>query len=235
MEKTPDGKSIRYTIYDIEALWYMGFVDTTQYSLDDWKVVFEDHKQSDGTYLLDKNSFLTLETYRYKGELHIPFDAMQINEGFYTDEGLRELIELSIRPSCSVPEREFDKFFEDLKNQFRSEDNLIKIEREAKLKIKGLIEKNPSPLRNLEIMFDRMITDGTKEKMEKQIAGSEAEIATARAAIESSEFVKTPTKFHSSAINLKNIQKSRKQNEVVADDKSVVLKKIKRSRKGVRG
>ena len=49
LEKTPDGKHLRYNIYDVEMLWKMGFVDTEQYSMNEWKQVFEPYKQEDGT------------------------------------------------------------------------------------------------------------------------------------------------------------------------------------------
>jgi len=237
LEKTPDGKAIRYTLTDIEMLWRMGFVDTREYSLERWMLVFEPFKQADGTFLLEKDAFFALDQYRYKGEVHIPFDAMRINEGLYTDEGLQELLDASIAPSCSLPPDQLKAYFTELKNLFRTPEGLIKIVFEAKQKIKELIDKNPSPLRNLELLFDQMIAQGAYKELEQKVEGAEAERVTAQAAIEASSFSAIPTtKTESAARMLKTVEKAkRKAHALQAEETGVSLKKIRRSRKGLRG
>jgi hypothetical protein len=237
LEKTPDGKGLRYNIYDVEMLWRMGFVDTKQFSMEEWRQVFEPYRQEDGTFLLSKDAFFALDKYRYKGEIHIPFDAMRINEGLYTDVGLNELVEASIEPSCSLSREELQKFFDDLKNEFRTPDNLIKIGPEAKMKIRDMINRNPSPLRNLEIMFDQMLAKGGEPELIEKVEGHEADIATARAALEASSFSASPaSKTEAAASGLKKLAKAKKAVvEVETGAPSVSLKKIRRSRKGMRG
>ncbi len=235
MEKTPDGKKIRYNNADIEMLWYMGFVDTEAYPLNTWKQVFEPFRQKDSTFLIDKQSFLKLDHYRYKGEIHVPFDAMLINEGLYTDEGLNDLIEASIGPSVMMKQADFEAFWEKLKNDFRNPKGLIKIGPDAKMRIRGLIEKNPSPLRNLEISFDQMLSSGQGTDLEQKFEGAKDSMATAQAAMEASTFVQgAANKTHASAQDLKKLQKA-KEKKAVDDKNGVELKKIRRSRKGMRG
>lgn len=237
LDKTPDGKAVRYLPIDIEMLWKMGFVDTQKYSMEQWKLVFEPYKQADGSFGLEKDAFLALDKYRYKGEIHIPFDAMRINEGLYTDEGLSELIDASIAPSCALPPEKLKEFFDTLKETFRTPERYIKIDYEAKRQIRDLIEKNPSPLRNLEIMFDQMIAQGKGKEMGEKIEGAQTEMATARAAIEASTFTAAPTsRTEAAAKSLKGIEKAKKK--AVAQgpaEEGVRLKKIRRSRKGMRG
>jgi len=237
LEKTADGKHINYTIYDVDLLWKMGFVDTEQFPLDEWKQVFEPYRQSDGTFLLDKDAFFALDKYRYKGEIHIPFDAMKINEGLYTDEGLQELIDQSIAPSSSLTKENLKAYFDTLKETYRTPEGYVKIAKEAKRQIRDMIDRNPSPLRNLELLFDQSIAKGEDQKMEERIEGTEAEYATARAALEASSFAATPTtKTEAAAKGLKGLEKARKKEAaVVAKDEGVHLKKIRRSRKGMRG
>jgi len=237
LEKTPDGKAIRYTASDIEMLWAMGFVDTQQYSLDEWNRVFEEFRQEDGTFLLGKDAFLALDKYRFKGEVHIPFDAMRINEGLYTDEGFQQLIDASIALSCSFSPEQLKAYFTEFKDLFRAPDGLIKIAKDAKERIKELLDRNPSPLRNLELLFDEMLSVGMSKEMEKKVEGSEAEMATARAAIEASSFTATPTtRAEAAAKGLRGLEKSKKEAAAVKDESSQVsLKKIRRSRKGMRG
>lgn len=237
LEKTPDGKAIRYLPIDVEMLWKMGFVDTEKYSLDQWRLVFEPYKQADGSFRLEKEAFLALDRYRYKGEIHIPFDAMRINEGLYTEEGLSDLINTSIAPSCGLPPEKFKAFFDTLKETFRTPEDYIRIDYDAKRQIRNLIEKSPSPLRNLEVMFDQMIAKGKGKDMEDKIEGAHTEMATARAAIEASAFTAAPTtRTEAAAKSLKGIEKAkRKAAAEKPSDEGVHLKKIRRSRKGMRG
>ncbi|MFH1874947.1 MAG: hypothetical protein ABH859_07175 [Pseudomonadota bacterium] len=235
MQKTPDGKNVRYNHADIEMLWYMGFVDTEQYPLATWKDVFEPFRQKDGTFLIGKKSFLELDKYRYKGEIHIPFDAMLINEGLYTDEGLNELIEASIEPSVMIAQADFEAFWEQLKKDFRNPKGLIKIGPDAKIRIRSLIEKHPSPLRNLEISFDQMLRSGQGADLEQKFEGAKDSMATAQAAMEASTFVQGAAhRTQASAQALKNLQKA-KEKQSVDDKDSLELKRIRRSRKGMRG
>jgi hypothetical protein len=237
LEKTPDGKAIRYTLADIEMLWAVGFVDTQQYPLDEWKRVFEQFLQADGTFLLGKAAFLGLDKYRYKGEIHIPFDAMRINEGLYTDEGFQELIDASIAPSCSLASEQLKAYFTEFKDLFRTPDGLIKISVEAKQRIRELLDRNSSPLRNLELLFDEMLAVGMGKEMEKKVEGSQTEMATARAAIEASSFTAAPTsRAEAAAKGLRGLEKAKKGLAAHKDETSgVSLKKIRRSRKGMRG
>lgn len=239
LEKTPDGKAIRYTILDIEMLWKMGFVDTDKYPMAQWKQAFEPFKQADGSYRLEKPAFLALDQYRFKGEVHIPFDAMRINEGLYTDEGLTQLLESSIAPSCGMSPEKLEEFFTTLKETFRTPDGLIRIDSKAKKIIKELIGKNPSPLRNLEIMFDKMLYKGKDKEISEKVEGARTEMATARAAIEASSFSSMPaTRTEAAAKNLKVLEKAKKKEAAPAASEKeggVHLKKIRRSRKGMRG
>ena len=236
LEKTPDGKAIRYLPIDIEMLWKMGFVDTEKFPMDQWKLVFEPYRQGDGSFLLEKDAFLALDKYRYKGEIHIPFDAMRINEGYYTDEGLHELFDASVAPSCNYDGERLKAFLDALKETFRSPDGLIRIDVEAKKQIRNLIEKNPSPLRNLEIMFDQMIAQGKGKEMGEKVELADTEMATARAAIEASSFTASPTsRSEAAAKNHERLEKAKKARAAAETEEGVHLRKIRRSRKGMRG
>lgn len=237
LDKTEDGSHLRYTTVDIEQLWWMGFVDTDKIELDHWIAVFEPYRQEDGSFLLSKDDFIALDKYRYKGEIKIPFDAMLINEGRYTDEGLDDLVNVSIAPSCNLPPDKLKEFFDAIKKDFKGSDSLILIKKPAKERVKALLDSHPSPLRNLEIILDRMLSQKGSE-FEKEIEQSEADAATSQAALQASHFSAAPTsRVEAKAKGFEEIAKSRKR-EPDAEIKGVAkveLKKIKRSRKGVRG
>jgi len=232
-----EGDRIVYMPEDIEQLWWMGFVDTDRYSMEEWKRVFEPYRQHEGFYLLKHDEFLALDRYRYTGDIHIPFDAMLINEGKYTDEGLDELISASIAPSCFLPRGNLNEFFDRLKKDFRQADSLILIKKEAKERIRALLEQHPSPLRNLEILLDQMI-ESRGEKIGQILDGAEIDVVTAEAAKQVSSFSSTPTtRVESKAKEFEKLQKVKKKKESSTDDgkPKVELKRIRRSRKGYRG
>ncbi len=238
IDKTEDGEHVRYTVADVEQLWHMGFVDTARITMSEWKRLFEPHRQPDGSFLLGHDDFLALDAYRYKGEIRIPFDPMKINEGKYTDEGLDELIEASVVPSCSLAREQLQEFFTEFKGEFRDgSDGLIVIRAPAKQRIRALLDAHPSPLRNLELLLDRML-GAHEEEFEEQLDRSEVDAATAEAARQVSRFSAKPTSsVEAKADKLKQVTKARKKKPQQQDDgkSKKELKKIKRSRKGMRG
>lgn len=231
------GSHIRLSAAEVDEMWNCGIIDTARFSIAQWRAAFDQHRQPDGSYLVTKEEFLDKEKYRYKGEIMVPFDAMLINEGKYTDEGLKELVDESIAPSCSLSISELNKFIEGLKNEFRDrETNLIKIESPAKIKIKNLILAHPSPLRRLELIFDYMLSNLEKDSTFLQTNAGDI---TARQLIKIQM-----SSFSMSALNigeekfkaLSKIEKrAQKKEELVETKPSTELKKIKRSRKGFRG
>ncbi len=237
LQKTPDGKHIRYTNKDVKQLWTMGFVDTQRIGLQEWKAIFEPMRQADGTFLLTHDQFTALDQYRYKGEIRIPFDAMMINEGKYDDPGLNELFEASIAPSCSLPKADLAKFLDEIKKEFREPGGLIIIKHPAKLKVKELLKKSPSPLRNLEILLNHMLkTKG--EQVHDAIEKAEIDAVSAKAAMQVSSFSGKPTtRAEEKAIGLKALQQTKKKAESVEVEgkAKTELAKIRRSTRGMRG
>lgn len=237
LEKTPDGEHVRYFRIDLEQLWWMGFVDTAAHGMEEWIAVFEPYHQEDGSYLMGKDAFLALDQYRYQGEIKVPFDPMLINEGRYTDEGFDELIGASIAPSCSMTPDELREFFDQFKKEFRQPDGLLLIRRPAKERIRVLLDDHSSPLRNLEILVDQMFHEKGKELV-GQVDEAEAHAAGMQAALAASRFSSTPTsRSEEKARALEGLQKVRRRHEPaeVEGVNKVELKRIRRSRKGMRG
>ena len=237
LQKTEDGEHIRYSLHDVDVLWHMGFVDTERVSIKQWRAAFDEYRQSGGGFLLNKGGFLSLDQYRYKGELHIPFDALQINEGQYTDKGLQELFDASIVPSSSLSTAEMTQFVQKLKEDFRQTNGLVMIAAAAKRRVKKLLDEKPSPLRNLELLFDQMISQGSTADASAQVADATARSVAQRIAQETSSFTTAPTsKGEAMASQLQKLTKARPQ-KLASDPKkkTTELKKIRRSRKGLRG
>lgn len=237
VDKGPDG-SVHYPKEFIDFLWDYGFVDTKKHSKEIWRAAFEPFQQPDGHFKINHDEFLTLGKYRYEGEVKIPFDPMRINEGKYTDEGLGQLINESIAPSCGLDAQNLNRFFEGLKKEFRQSDDLILIKADAKQKIKKMLDENPSPLRRLELMFDGLLKkqgfkEETKETMQKVAATATPEQL---AALQTSTFTAGPTSLaEEQAVKLKQMAKAKVPQAPSPDDAGEALKKIKRSKKGLRG
>lgn len=236
-EKFEDG-CLYYPIEFIDFLWDHGFVETQTYSKESWRLAFAPFKQPDGLFKLTHDEFLTLDKYRFTGEIHIPFDAMRINEGKYTDEGLDQLFSQSITPSSSFSTGELKEFVNDLKKNFRQPDGLILIKPDAKLKIKKMLEECPSPLRRLELMFDKLLSDREIEKSITEEAQRLSTIATPQqqAALQESTFVSGAASFSEmQARRLKELAKTAAPKMETAELGGEPLKKVKRSKKGIRG
>ncbi|OGQ48632.1 MAG: hypothetical protein A3H42_05715 [Deltaproteobacteria bacterium RIFCSPLOWO2_02_FULL_46_8] len=240
VDKSADG-CIYYSIEFIDFLWDHGFVDTKKFSRQTWRTAFEPFKQPNGSFKLSHAEFLSLEKYRYAGEINIPFDAMRINEGKYTDEGFEQLAEDSLSPSCSLEAQAFQQFVDALKQEFRQPDGLILIKANAKQKIKKLLEDNPSPLRRLELMFDSMLRQKGEQaaKQADEDLKSVSRTATPEqiAALQTSTFTTGPTSL--SEFKADELKKVTKAMPAKLEDLNIEgaepLTKMKRSRKGMRG
>lgn len=234
--KAQDG-NLHYPEAFIDFLWDNGFVDTAKYPKETWKAAFEAFKQKEGNYKITHDEFLTLDKYRYRGELHVPFDALRINEGKYTDEGFLKLVSESVAPSCSLPPDLLQKYVEELKNEFRQEDDLLLIKAPAKQKIKKLLEENPSPLRKLEILFDDMLKAKAARKEIEELQRQAAPTATPEqmAALQQSTFTSGASSYaEEQAQRLKDVAKAKPASET-SPAEGEPLKKIRRSKKGLRG
>lgn len=227
-DKSHEGRYINYTKNQVIFLWHLGVVDTDNISLEKWISILKPYEQLDGTFLFNKDSFLSLDKYRYKGEIRVPFDPMKINEGKYTQAGLQDLIDLSISPSCALSPDNLKKFFDEFKQKFKTKDDLIEIRRPAKLLINELLKKYPSPLHNLELLFDQMLK-GNKFDVQTQAQTIEDALN------QKSTFEKITEEKIDKGIKLKNLEKSIAQTKKVETKEELTLQQIKRSKKGIRG
>lgn len=234
MPKSPDPEHVTFTEEDIEEIWLNGFVNDETYSLKDWAKAFEPHKTPEGDYLLKKEDFLEKDKYRFTGEIKIPFEPLLINEGKYTDEGLNELIDMSIAPSCSKSPKEIQEFFEAFKEAYREKDDLIRMDMQGKREITHLIYENPSPARRRELIFDAIFA----QQMAKIAAGKwQTVTATPEqvSQIQVSTFTTIPSQAQKASKELESIEKAKKPKATGSMDEGVEIKKVRRSRKGQRG
>lgn len=236
-EKAEDG-CLYYPLAFIDFLWDQGFVDTLAHPREEWRAAFEPFKQADGLYKITHAEFLTLDKYRYTGPIHIPFDAMRINEGKYTDEGLDQLVRDSIAPSCHLATAALQQWINDLKKEFRQPDDLILIKAPAKQKIKKLLDEAPSPLRHLEFLFDNLLSQKGIEKEVEAGAQKLSRVATPeqQVTLQQSTFTTGAASFaEMQAKRLKDVTKTSTPKFEEATPGGELLKKVKRSKKGLRG
>lgn len=171
-EKVPKTKEglIHYLPGDIPYLYKNGFVDTTRFTYDEWKAAFEDCIQSDESYLVSKNKFLSLRFYRYEGPVFKPFDPQRVREGEWTDADLQKLFDASIAPSSSITKEIFWNSVKALKSQGLTRNENLVINDKVKTQLAYLIERFPSPRRKLEQEVHR-IREGRESKY-REVAGN---------------------------------------------------------------
>lgn len=234
LPKLPDEDHVTFDEGALEEIWLAGFVDDQKYSLQEWIKAFEPHKTPEGTFVLRKEDFFEKDKYRFQGEIKIPFEPLRINEGKYTDEGLQELIDLSIYPSCSYSRQELQKFFDEFKERYRGKDGLIRIDMMAKRDIAKLIYENPSPTRRRELLFDMLFAEQIQEIREgiSPVLHATPEQA---AEVQVSTFTTTLTPAEKALKGLKAVEKIKNSGATGGGDEGVRIKKVRRSRKGIRG
>lgn len=157
-DKVPKNKQgcIHYLPGDIPYLYRNGFVDSTRYTYDKWKKAFEDCKQDDGSYIVNKNKFLSLRIFRYNGPVFEPFDSNRVREGEWTDEQLKKLYILSIKVSSTITEEIFWNSVSALKKQGLVKNGNLLVNKAVKTQLSYLIERFPSPRRRLEKEVSRL-------------------------------------------------------------------------------
>ncbi len=153
--KTKEGL-IHYLAGDIPYLYRNGFVDTVKYTYQQWKEAFNDVLQPDGSYLVNKDKFLSLRKYRYAGPVFQPFDPAKVREGEWSDQELKKLYDRSIKPSSSVEENVFWNSVKMLKNQGFAQNGNLLVNKAVKSQLAYLIERFPSPRRRLEKEVSRI-------------------------------------------------------------------------------
>jgi len=158
---------------------------------------------------------------------------------------LNELFTLSIAPSCSLSPSELNKFQLDLKKRQKDSSGSIRMDKSAKSAIGELIEKYPSPLRRLELMFDAIIRgvedtalDGIVITSEGPAIAKGGQLSQEQIAkVQISSFSSQPASITEQRFkNLQILEKKKRIEAKTAEEKSETsLKKVKRSRKGIRG
>ncbi|MBI2342990.1 MAG: hypothetical protein HYV02_01425 [Deltaproteobacteria bacterium] len=230
--KAPDSEHITYLDVDIELLWQLGFVDTTQFAMEAWQNAFAPFRTTQGTYILSKPDFMTLDHYRYQGELYAPFEPRLINEGQYTDEGFQELVDASIAPSCGWNHRTLQQQIDTLKKEIRQPGGLLTVDRTAKARIQQWLEEHPSPLRRLELLFATMLA--TELALNPDGPATPQQLARAEASTFS---MLSNTVGAEKQRALKALEKAKLPASVGPDrpeDRGPRLKAIRRSRRGIR-
>lgn len=235
LPKHPDPEHLTLSQADLDALWEGGFVNATVYDRAAWRAAFDAHRLPDGRYLLTEADFLAKDRYRYQGEIHVPFDALKINEGYYTDEGLQELIADSIAPSVRAPDNRFAEWIGTLKETTRESNGLLRIDMAAKRRIRDWINRYPSPLRRLELTFDAMIQ---QQLYNAALTGALPAATTPEqvAHVEASTFTMLPDHpIEAKSRALKALQQALPQaSPSQPKNPGTPLKRLTRSRKGAR-
>lgn len=240
LPKHPDAEHITYTQDDIDLLWHMGFIDAGRYHLEEWRKIALAWQGKHGLYQLSRADFLGIDQYRYRGVLYAPLDPADINEGYYTDEGLQELIDQSIAPECGLQAVELLAAVDAVKQKIRGANGLLRVDRQVKHIVAGWLRESPSPLRRLELMLAASFAEQgidikslTADLPDSGLPASPAKVAT----LQSSTFALLSTSPMTERIQaLRKLEKAHilpPPTEPPAGG-GTPLKTLSRSRRGVR-
>ncbi|MBF0103834.1 MAG: hypothetical protein HQM16_00780 [Deltaproteobacteria bacterium] len=170
--KQKDGKTIKYIKGDVDYLYLHGFVDTRNFTLEEWKAAFKPYAQPDGSYVLNKDQFLALRMYRYTGPSDEFFDALRIQEGPWTDKELQYLYDRSIGVASNISSKTFWAYINSLKKHthYINKDGHFMMDMAVKMGIDSMVKMHPSPRTLLEKEVRRIRIEKDKQKFKSQFA-----------------------------------------------------------------
>jgi hypothetical protein len=210
--KTKEGL-IHYLPGDIPYLFANGFVDTTNFTYEQWKNAFEDCRQDDGSYLVSREKFMSLRKYRYEGPVFEPFDPHKVREGEWTDEDLQKLYDLSIQPSSGITREIYWNSINALKDQGLEKNGRLIVNESVKKQLAYLIERFPSPRRRLEQEVHRLRQE--RENKYREVNKNR----------ESSKFVSGKLASEEKISDFKNLQTKQKPSKKSPKKSAGTLKK----------
>jgi hypothetical protein len=151
LPKEKDGKHVRYIKGDIPYLYYYGFVDTRKFALKQWQAAFEPFRQPDGTFLVNQAQFMLLRVYRYNEPVQEPFDPKKLRLGPWPHKELQFLFEKTLKKCTVIPDNIFWNSITALKKRGKvNANNDLLIDEEVQKQFAYLIDRFPTPRRNLE-------------------------------------------------------------------------------------
>lgn len=226
-ERVPKTKGglIHYLPGDLPYLYQNGFVDTVQFTYDEWKAAFEDCKQSDDSYLVSYDKFMSLRRFRYTGPVYKPFDPHKVREGEWTDADLKKLFELSIKPSSTIPEEVYWNSVKALKSQGLIKNGNLLVNKAVKTQLAYLVERFPTPRRRLEKEVTRIREERETQLRQNQKDRDKSHFLTGKLASE----VKME--------QFKNLQRAAKSGPIcpAPSSEGIDLKKLKKPPKKISG
>lgn len=146
LPKNKDGTTVTYWAQDIPYLYAHGFVDTQNHTLEAWQNAFLPYKKPDGTFVLNKAQFLTLDVYRYKEPVGEPFEPQKLREGVWPDYELALLWESTLKRHSSISFEEFELFINEFKHQGQTDKTGSLVVNQAfKKALQDVLDIHPSP------------------------------------------------------------------------------------------
>lgn len=181
-KKGADGKKyITYAgDYDLEYLYNTGFVDTSKYTLEEWKVAFAESRQPNGSYKLNEKQWMEKQKYHYEGPIDTPFDPATVREGDYTREQLADFFKEFVLPHTVIKPEQLEKIMGAYAEKGRFKEGLLHIDAPFKEELRQLLDTYASPLRRLQI-------DVQKARKKKKVVLQETQVEA-----QSSAFKKDP-------------------------------------------
>ncbi len=152
--KTPDGK--QFILFkkreDIEYQYCSGFVNESEFSLEEWVDSFSDSRMPNGMYLVSEEQWMDKVRFHYSGPVSDPFDPLTLREGEWSEEEMDELVREKILPSIYLSAEDFGKVFEAAKRHGLSVNGHYRINQATKEGLLDLINDCPSPRRVRELL-----------------------------------------------------------------------------------
>ncbi len=156
-----DGSGTRVIRYasdqDLLFIYASGFVDAEKYTFDQWKDAFKSSKQTDDSYIVSREQWISKAIYYYNGPVKIPFNPLLIPEKEYTEAEITKLLIECILPSSQTTKEKLPLFIKDYQQRGLLKDGKMTMTKEVKQELSNFLATYPSPLRILEVNIQRLL------------------------------------------------------------------------------
>ena len=150
----------------LEEVFSAGAVDSKRFRLPQWKAAFASLPKEEGGIQVSREQWVRLSKFLYPGKVKKPFEPPRLKDGPRPVAWLTELYQKVLRFETNLSFEAWKKLMADEVQPRFVKGERVLLNAALKAYLSALLDKNPSPLRKLELWFLEKSQKATKVKSE---------------------------------------------------------------------
>ncbi len=169
-------------INDLAFLYCSGFVDVEKNTFQSWVDAFASSKKKDGTYIVLHDHWLEKKKFHYEGPVGEPFDPDALEEREYSEEEFLKILNERLIPATIFNKDSGPQMIGNLKLHKKLEKGNLKLDKDVKQALKGILNTYPSPLRILQMRIQAFRNAKGEQVVHSQLDTQKSEFAAGQGA-----------------------------------------------------